>query len=153
MTAPPQFTIDQTLCFSLYSASIAVTRAYKPLLDELGITYPQYLVLQVLWERGEDTIGGIASRLALESSTVTPLVKRLEQSGLLTRRRNPDDEREVLVTLTPSGVEMQAKSACLGELLFKAAGLPVADLVALNSGVRNFRDSVAAFAATKNPDD
>lgn len=149
MARVPKLTLDQILCFSLYSASIAITRAYKPLLDELGITYPQYLVLQVLWERGEDTIGGIAERLALESSTVTPLVKRLEQSNLVERRRNPADERQVFVTLTPDGVEMQAKSACLGETLFKAAGLPVEKLIALNKDVQGFRDSVAAF--TSNP--
>lgn len=141
--------LDQLLCFSLYGASMAINRAYKPLLDELGITYPQYLVLNVLWERGEDTIGSIAERLALESSTVTPLVKRLEQAGLVERRRNPADERQVVVTPTPAGVGLQAKSHCLGELLFAAAGLPVEKLIELNCQVQAFRDSVSEFAAAQ----
>lgn len=141
--------LDQLLCFSLYGASMAINRAYKPLLDELGITYPQYLVLNVLWERGEDTIGSIAERLALESSTVTPLVKRLEQAGLVERRRNPADERQVVVTPTPAGIALQAKSHCLGELLFAAAGLPVEKLIELNRQVQAFRDSVSEFAAAE----
>ena len=87
--------LDQQICFTLYATSMAVTRAYKPLLDELGLTYPQYLVLSVLGEAGGLTIGGVAARLDLESSTVTPLVKRLEASGLLTRTRSLEDERRV----------------------------------------------------------
>ena len=79
--APDDITLNHQLCFALYGASMAIGRAYKPLLDVLGITYPQYLVLSTLWERGAQSVGGIAERLALESSTVTPLVKRLEQAG------------------------------------------------------------------------
>ena len=79
--------LNQLLCFSLYSASMAVNRTYKPLLDELGITYPQYLVLNALWEEDGQTVGSIAERLSLESSTVTPLIKRLESAALLTRER------------------------------------------------------------------
>lgn len=139
--------LDQLLCFSLYGASMAVNRAYKPLLDDLGITYPQFLVLNVLWERGEETIGGIAERLALESSTITPLVKRLEKSNLIERSRNPADERQVFVKLTASGIAMQERTQCLGETLFAAAGLPVEKLVELNGLVQAFRDSVATFAA------
>ncbi|MDF7774994.1 MarR family transcriptional regulator [Sphingomonas sp. AOB5] len=152
MPTRPMLTLDQILCFSLYGASIAINRAYKPLLDELGITYPQYLVLNVLWERGEETIGGIAERLALESSTITPLVKRLEQSGLVERRRNPEDERRVMVTLTAAGAEMQARTQCLGETLFAAAGLPVEKLIALNRDVKAFRDSVASYTAEREAD-
>ena len=141
--------LDQLLCFSLYGASMAVNRAYKPLLDDLGITYPQFLVLNVLWERGEETIGGIAERLALESSTITPLVKRLEKSNLIERSRNPADERQVFVKLTPGGIAMQERTHCLGETLFAAAGLPVEKLVELNGLVQAFRDSVASFASAK----
>jgi DNA-binding MarR family transcriptional regulator len=137
------------LCFSLYGASIAINRAYKPLLDDLGITYPQYLVLMVLWERGEETIGGIAERLALESSTITPLVKRLEQSGLVERRRNPADERQVVVTLTPAGADMQARTHCLGETLFAAAEMPIEKLIDLNRDVQSFRDAVSAYTAAR----
>jgi DNA-binding MarR family transcriptional regulator len=145
MTRPKALTLDQHLCFSLYGATIAINRAYKPLLDELGITYPQYLVLNVLWEQSEETIGGIADRLALESSTITPLVKRLEQAGLVERRRNPLDERQVMVTLTAAGTALQERTGCLGETLFAAADMPVEKLIALNDLVKNFRDSVAAW--------
>lgn len=147
----PTLTLDHQLCFSLYGASMAINRAYKPLLDGLGITYPQYLVMNVLWERGQETVGGIAERLGLESSTVTPLVKRLEQAGLLERRRNPADERQVVVTPTEAGRALQAKSACLGETLFKAAGLPVEQLIALNAQVQGFRDAVTGFIAAQGP--
>src|SRR6188768_3869885 len=104
--------LDQLLCFSLYGASMAVNRAYKPMLDELGITYPQYLVLNALWEEDGQAIGAIAERLALESSTITPLVKRLEAAGLLTRERNPHDERQVLARLTGEGRALQARTVC-----------------------------------------
>jgi DNA-binding MarR family transcriptional regulator len=107
-------TLDQQLCFALYSASIAIGRAYKPLLDALEITYPQYLVLSTLWERDAQSVGTIADRLALESSTITPLVKRLEQAGFVVRR-NPEDERQVVVSLTAKGTAMREKSRCLGK--------------------------------------
>jgi 3-dehydroquinate synthase len=116
-------TLDDQLCFSLYGASLAINRAYKPLLDALEITYPQYLVLSALWEGGAQSVGGIADRLALESSTVTPLVKRLEQAGFVTRNRNPEDERQVVVSLTDKGTELREKARCLGETLFAAAGM------------------------------
>ena len=95
--------LDQQLCFSLYAASMAISRAYKPMLDAMGITYPQYLVLHALWEEDGRTIGQIADRLSLESSTVTPLVKRLEAAGHLLRSRSVTDERRVEVRLTASG--------------------------------------------------
>jgi DNA-binding MarR family transcriptional regulator len=146
---PPK--LDQLLCFSLYGASMAVNRAYKPLLDGLGITYPQYLVLNALWEEDGQTIGAIAERLALESSTIPPLVKRLEAAGLLSRERNPQDERQVLVRLTDPGHALQARTHCLGETLFAAAGMPVEQLVALNNQVQAFRDAVATHTAKTDP--
>src|SRR5688572_22363712 len=91
--------LEGQLCFSIYSATLAINRLYKPMLDRLGITYPQYLVLSVLWEEDGQTIGAIAERLALEPSTITPLVKRLEAAGLVGRLRNPADERQVQVRL------------------------------------------------------
>ena len=142
-------TLDDQLCFSLYGASMAINRAYKPLLDELEITYPQYLVLSALWEVDGQTIGAIAERLDLDSSNVTPLVKRMESSGLVTRLRNPDDERQVLVHLTDLGREMQARSACLGQTLFAAAGLGVDRLVQLNKDVQAFKDSVARYVSQR----
>ena len=135
--------LDQQLCFSVYGAGIAITRAYKPLLDKLGLTYPQYLVLHTLWESDGRTIGGIAERLSLEPSTITPLVKRLEQAGFVTRVRNPEDERQVQVSLTEPGRRMRMDARCLGEMLFAKAGMSVEDLIALNRQVQRLRDAVA----------
>ena len=108
-------TLEDQLCFSLYATSMAINRIYKPLLDELGITYPQYLVLSTLWEEDGRTVGAIAERLSLESSTITPLVKRLEAASLVTRARQADDERRVLVSLTDRGRALKnARSAMTG---------------------------------------
>ncbi len=145
---PRHIPLDHQLCFALYSASMAIGRAYKPLLDRLDITYPQYLVLSTLWETGPQSVGGIADRLALESSTVTPLVKRLEQAEFVTRQRNPDDERQVVVSLTAKGTAMREKARCLGETLFAAAGMTPERLIALNSEVSAFRDAVANYTST-----
>jgi MarR family transcriptional regulator, organic hydroperoxide resistance regulator len=139
---PTDIPLDSQLCFALYGASMAIGRAYKPMLDRLDITYPQYLVLSTLWEGGAMSVGSIAERLALESSTVTPLVKRLEQSGFVARQRNPDDERQVVVSLTDKGTALREKARCLGETLFAAAGMTPARLIALNSEVHAFRDAV-----------
>lgn len=143
-------TLDEQLCFSLYGASMAINRAYKPLLDALEITYPQYLVLSVLWETDGVSIGAIGERLGLDSSNVTPLVKRMEGAGLLSRLRNPADERQVVVSLTEAGRDMRARSACLGQTLFTAAGLGVDRLVQLNKDVQAFRDSVARFVSDQS---
>jgi DNA-binding MarR family transcriptional regulator len=102
-------------------------------------------VLSTLWEGGAQSVGGIADRLALESSTVTPLVKRLEQAGFVARRRNPDDERQVVVSLTAKGTALREKARCLGETLFAAAGMTPERLIALNSEVHAFRDAVTNY--------
>ena len=143
-------TLDEQLCFSLYGASMAINRAYKPLLDALEITYPQYLVLGALWEADGLSVGAIAERLGLDSSNVTPLVKRMEAGGLVSRQRNPADERQVVVSLTPLGRDMQARSACLGQTLFAAANLSVEKLIQLNKDVQAFRDSVSRFVAEQS---
>jgi DNA-binding MarR family transcriptional regulator len=142
---PDDIPLDYQLCFALYGASMEIGRAYKPLLDALDITYPQYLVLSTLWERGAQTVGNIADRLALESSTITPLVKRLEQAGFVARKRNPEDERQVVVGLTPKGTALRKKARCLGETLFAAAGMTPERLIKLNSEVRAFRDAVTNY--------
>jgi DNA-binding MarR family transcriptional regulator len=142
-------TLDDQLCFSLYGASLAINRAYKPLLDALEITYPQYLVLSALWEVDGQSVGAIAERLGLDSSNVTPLVKRMEAAGLLSRERNPADERQVVVSLTEHGRDMQARSACLGQTLFASAGMSVQQLIQLNKDVQAFRDSVARFVESR----
>jgi DNA-binding MarR family transcriptional regulator len=123
---------------------MAVGRAYKPLLDALGITYPQYLVLHALWEQDARTIGAIAERLALESSTVTPLVKRLEAAGHVVRQRNPHDERQVRVTLTDSGRALRQRCGCLAEELVARSGMSLAQLAALNQQIAALREALAA---------
>ncbi len=145
MSAP--LPLNQQLCFSLYAASMAVTRAYKPMLDKLGITYPQYLVLHALWEEDGRTVGGVASRLGLESSTVTPLVKRLEAAGLVVRSRSRDDERQVRVHLTQTGLDIRDLCGCLGEALAARSGLSPADLAGLNTNVQALRDALTGVGA------
>ena len=140
----PVMALDDHLCFALYSASMAVTRLYKPMLDELGITYPQYLVLNALRDAETLTIGGLASRLSLEPSTITPLVKRLEAAGLVARVRSQTDEREVRVSLTEGGQGVMAKTACLGEALMAKSEMAMGDLGQLRDLVREFRTKVAA---------
>lgn len=132
-------TLEDQLCFSLYATSMAINRTYKPLLDQLGITYPQYLVLSALWEEDGRAVGAIAERLSLESSTITPLVKRLEAASLVTRARRADDERRVLVSLTESGRALKQESRCLGEALFARSGMRPEELVALNREVLRLR--------------
>ena len=142
MAAAEPIPLDGQLCFSLYSTAIAINRTYKPMLDALGITYPQYLVLSTLWEEDGQTIGAIATRLALEPSTITPLVKRLEQAGFLGRQRNPADERQVEVRLTSKGRDLRAETACLTETLLQRSGMTVDQIVALNQQVQMLRDAL-----------
>jgi DNA-binding MarR family transcriptional regulator len=142
MSAP--LPLNYQLCFSLYGASLAITRAYKPMLDALGITYPQYLVLHALWEHDSRTVGAIAERLGLESSNVTPLVKRLESAGFVRRERNPDDERQVQVRLTGPGWDLRERCGCLGEALVAQSGMSLQKLDALNREVQALRDALQA---------
>lgn len=145
MDLPPDpLPLDAHLCFAIYSANIAINRAYRPVLDRLGITYPQYLVMNVLWEKNGQSVGAIADRLALESSTITPLVKRLEAAGFAQRQRNPGDERQVIVTLCPKGVALRQDASCLAATLLGRSGSTVADLVRLTDEVRRFRNALRA---------
>ena len=135
--------LSEQLCFSLYGATMAINRTYKPLLDPLGLTYPQYLVLSTLWEADGLTVSAIGTRLALESSTITPLVKRLEAAGFVTRQRGTQDERQVNVSLTPAGRTVQAQTRCLAETLGQRSGMQVGELVALNQQVQRLRDALS----------
>ncbi|WBH15866.1 MarR family winged helix-turn-helix transcriptional regulator [Sphingomonas radiodurans] len=139
--------LDDQLCFSLYATSMAISRAYKPMLDKLGLTYPQYLVLHALWETDGRTIGAIAERLALESSTITPLVKRLEASGHVMRERDAADERRVNVRLTPQGAAMRDRCGCLAEALFERMGLSVEHLIRLKRDADIVRHALATLPA------
>jgi DNA-binding MarR family transcriptional regulator len=115
--------IDQMLCFAVYSAGHAFTRFYKPRLDALDLTYPQYLVLLVLWEKDDITVKGLGDRLFLDSGTITPLVKRLEARGLVVRRRDEDDERQVRITLTEAGRALEDKAMSIPLAAAEGTGL------------------------------
>ena len=138
--------LDGQLAFSLYGAFMVINRAYKPWLDELGITYPQYLVLSVLWEGDGMTITSIADRLGLEPSSITPLVKRLEQARLLGRKRNPADERQVQVRLTDKGRALRAETKRLTDTLRERSGMTHGELIVLNTLIRTLRDNFAKAA-------
>jgi DNA-binding MarR family transcriptional regulator len=112
---PETLRLDNQLCFALYASSRAMTGAYRPLLDALGLTYPQYLVLLALWENDELSVGALGERLFLDSGTLTPLLKRMENSGLLRRTRSTADEREVIVELTTEGRRLKSRAAAIPE--------------------------------------
>ena len=150
---PHRVPLDDQLCFALYMTSMAITRTYKPMLDAMGITYPQYLILSVLEEADGATVGAIAERLALESSTVTPPVKRLEQAGLVERRRSRMDERQVQVWLTDAGRAMVDESACLSRTLVERSGMDLAQIGLLNRQVRSLLRALGDWdeAASADP--
>ena len=112
-----QLKLENQLCFPVYAASRLITRAYQPMLDGLGITYPQYLVMMILWEHRSMPVNDIAKKLILNTNTVTPLLKRMEQQGLVLRSKSEKDERKVLVQLTQKGKEMQEQAALIPEKL------------------------------------
>lgn len=122
----PELELDNQLCFALYDASRAVVRAYGPLLDDLGLTYPQYVTMLVLWENdGPVSMGDLGARLHLDSGTLTPLIKRLVQLGVVERRRDPADERRVLVTLTEQGAALRQHACGIPARIFGRFGLDV----------------------------
>ena len=132
--------LDNQLCFKLYAASRAVMRGYKPMLDALGLTYPQYLVMLVLWEwqqqpPSQPTVKALGERLQLDSGTLTPLLKRLEQAGLLVRRRSPKDEREVHIALSDAGSRLREQVAPLRESLLCALGEDPQELARMRQGL------------------
>ncbi|MDR7118215.1 MarR family transcriptional regulator [Caulobacter sp. BE254] len=120
--------LDRQLCFALYGAANRVTRLYRPMLDALGLTYPQYLAMLVLWEASPRTVGALGEALDLESSTLTPLLKRLETQGLVARTRDPEDERRVVVTLTEAGAALRDKAKAVPEQLFCKLNLQLDEL-------------------------
>lgn len=143
--APPPFGLADMMCFSVYATSHAFNRVYKPLLEPLGLTYPQLLVLQALWDADDQTVGELGDKLFLESSTLTPLLKRLEAAGHLTRERDPADERQVRIRLTPQGRGMQEQASTLAPCILEATGLSVADLRTLQAQVMKLRRALVAY--------
>ena len=115
-----QLKLSNQLCFPVYAASRLITREYQPYLEKLGITYPQYLVLMVLWETDGITVNEIAQKLILNTNTVTPLLKRMESLGIISRKRSGNDERKVIVQLTDKGNEMRVEASTIPENMTKA---------------------------------
>lgn len=138
--------LAEFLCFDLYSAHRAITGVYRQILEPLGLTYPQYLVLSILWTRGSATVGEIIDEVDLDYGTVSPLLKRLEVRGLLERRRRPDDERSVAITLTEAGRALQERVADFPALLREAFGLDDADAAVFHRMLTDVRASATAQA-------
>ncbi|MBI1245076.1 MAG: MarR family transcriptional regulator [Alphaproteobacteria bacterium] len=148
-TSPDPFDhgISPFICFSVYSANLAFSRVYKPLLDELGLTYPQYLVLVALWAEDGQTVGGLGEKLFLESNTLTPLLKRLEAQGHVERTRNPGDERQVRVRLTASGRRLRESAQCVPGNILEASGMSRDSLKKLAAEVARLRGNLLAAKA------
>lgn len=144
--APTSLLLDEQLCFALYAASRAVTAAYRPLLESLELTYPQYLVMLVLWEADGMTVSQIGERLFLDSATLTPLLKRLEAAGLVQRQRATEDERQVVVSLTAEGRALKRKAGAVPEAIFCATGCELDELVDLKSRLDGLRERLTRSA-------
>ncbi|MEV7071224.1 MarR family transcriptional regulator [Streptomyces sp. NPDC093990] len=138
--------LDDQLCFALYAAQRAVTAAYRPLLDELGLTYPQYLVLLVLWERGETSVKELAGALRLDYGTMSPLLKRLEAAGLVRRERAAGDERSVLVACTGRAEELRERAVRVPGALLEATALDGAEAARLREELRRLAQRADAAA-------
>jgi DNA-binding MarR family transcriptional regulator len=134
--------LDHQLCFALYSASLAMTKFYKPLLAPLNLTYPQYLVMLVLWEGDGITVSQLGERLALDSGTLTPLLKRLEVQGLVRRLRDTADERRVLLQLTPAGSALKTKAQAVPESVARASGCALDELASLTARLTALRGQI-----------
>ncbi|WP_420146393.1 MarR family winged helix-turn-helix transcriptional regulator [Sphingobium sp.] len=134
--------LDPFLCFTVYSTGLAFNRAYKPMLDRLGLTYPQYLAMVTLWHRDGRTVSELGEELFLESNTLTPLLKRLESSGYISRRRDAADERVVRISLTDSGRALAQDAACVPEQIFRASKLTSDDVEHLNRMLGTLRDNL-----------
>ena len=142
--ADPLLRLDNQICFAVYSTAHAFNRVYKPLLDRLGLTYPQYLAMLVLWERDGVPVKDIGERLFLDSGTLTPLLKRLEAAGLIKRTRSTEDERQVLIALTPQGHALQEKARSVPHSILAASACTVAELSAMKNEIVALRDRLNA---------
>ena len=135
--------LDHQLCFALYSSSLLMTKLYKPVLGSLGLTYPQYIVLLVLWETDQIAVGELGTRLYLDSGTLTPLLKRMEAAGLLTRSRAADDERRVIVSLSAAGRALRRKAEKVPLVVACAAGCRLDEITSLTAQLQRLRANVA----------
>ena len=144
--AAPPLQLDQQLCFALYAAGLAMNKVYRKLLARLGLTYPQYLVMLVLWEGDGLTVSDLGTRLFLDSATLTPLLKRLEAAGLLTRQRARADERQVIIALTAPGRALKRQAGAVPHAVFCASGCEVDELLALKTQLTGLRERLADSA-------
>ncbi|MBL0929874.1 MAG: MarR family transcriptional regulator [Alphaproteobacteria bacterium] len=150
-TRPEPFAngLNPFICFAVYSANLAFSRVYKPFLDELGLTYPQYLALVSLWAQDDQTVGELGEKLFLESNTLTPLLKRLEALGHVERNRDPADERQVRVRLTAKGKALREQARCVPEGILEASGMKLDALRALSAEITGLRERLLAADAKK----
>jgi DNA-binding MarR family transcriptional regulator len=137
--------LTNQICFAVYSTAHAFNRVYKPLLDRLGLTYPQYLVMLVLWERDGVAVKDIGDRLFLDSGTLTPLLKRLEAAGLVRRTRSADDERQVLISLTAQGQALKEKARAVPQAILAASACSMAELATMKNELVALRDRLNAM--------
>lgn len=135
--------LDGQLCFALYSSSLAMSKLYRKLLQPLGLTYSQYLVMMVLWEKDDQTVNGVGERLFLDSATLTPLLKRMEQLDLLTRVRCTGDERRVIISLTKKGDELRVAATRLPACVLEASGCSIPQIVELKDELVTLRESLS----------
>jgi len=138
--------LDHQLCFALYSSSLAMTKLYKPLLDPLNLTYPQYLAMLVLWEGDGISVSDLGQRLLLDSGTLTPLLKRLEASGWVRRERDSADERRVLLHLTPAGKALKIRAAKVPPQVACATSCSLEELNSLTARLKALRNEIQAFS-------
>ena len=140
--SPAALRLDNQVCFALYSASLAMTKLYKPLLDAIGLTYPQYLVMLVLWEGDGLTVSELGERLFLDSGTLTPLLKRLETSGHIARLRDVQDERRVRITLTAEGCALRDRAEIIPQCVLQSSQCALPELAALTGQLKSLRDKL-----------
>ena len=136
--------LDNQLCFALYSTSLAMTKVYKPLLGEIGLTYPQYLAMLVLWEKDGLMVSELGEKLYLDSGTLTPLLKRMEALGLIARIRDVEDERRVHITLTSAGRKLKARAVNIPACILSASQCSIPEITALTKQVQALRQRLAA---------
>jgi DNA-binding MarR family transcriptional regulator len=143
--------LDNQLCFALYSASLAMTKLYKPLLDDMGLTYPQYLTMLVLWERDRLTVTELGERLYLDSGTLTPLLKRMEAAGLIHRARAADDERRVVISLTAAGLKLREGAAAVPRHIACATQCSLDEIAELRQRLHTLRQRLTVQPVARSP--
>lgn len=144
MSKQPTLALDNQLCFAVHSCAREITRLYRPLLEPLGLTYPQYLTLLVLWEKGEQTVNELGASLFLDSGTLTPLLKRLEAAGFIRRQRSSEDERKVIIRLTEAGEALQERACTLPETLMQKSGISYQEVHRLLGEIKRLRQQIRA---------